>query len=168
MRMGTRRHATIVIIGVALALAGCAIAPSREVLSVHDADSTMVSDCTFVGDVTGTSAALALGSANRIQSAKDDARTQAAKLGACTLARSLPTATPIVAHARRSESYPARMRVQRLSTAQHRGILVTWRNGPRPARAAWPSLSALLGRVLVIGAISLAIHYVTPLLAGLF
>ncbi|WHZ19026.1 MAG: hypothetical protein OJF55_001175 [Rhodanobacteraceae bacterium] len=67
---------------VAIALAGCAVTPSRDALTVHDADAAMVSQCAFVGDVTGTSAALALGSANRIESAKDDARTQAAKLGA--------------------------------------------------------------------------------------
>ena len=60
------------------------------------------------------------------------------------------------------------MRVQRLSTAQHRGILVTWRKAQRPARAAWPSVGALLGRVLVIGLTLLAIHYAPSLLAGLF
>jgi len=63
-------------------LTACAAAPSREALTVHDADAALVSHCKFVGDVTGTSAQLALGSANRIESAKDDARTQAAKLGA--------------------------------------------------------------------------------------
>lgn len=63
--------------------------------------------------------------------------------------------------------YTAAMRVQRLSTAQHHGILVTWRNGARP-RVPWPSAGAFLVRLFVIGATLLAIHYVPPLLAGIF
>ena len=76
--------------------------------------------------------------------------------------------TPIDAQAKRSESYPSAMRVQRLSTVQHRGILVTWRVAQQRARPAWPSVSALLGRALVIGLTLLAIHYGPSLLAGLF
>lgn len=77
--------AALVVCAVALVLSGCAATPSREALTVHDADAATVSHCRFLSDVTGTSAQLALGSANRISSAKDDARAQAAELGATAI-----------------------------------------------------------------------------------
>jgi len=56
------------------------------------------------------------------------------------------------------------MRVQRLATAQHRGILVTWRAHPIP----WAALGGYAWLVFVGGCTALAIHYAPSLLAGLF
>jgi len=60
--------------------------------------------------------------------------------------------------------YTSTMRVQRLSTAQHRGILVTWRAHPIP----WATLGGYAWLAFVAGCTALAIHYGPSLLAGFF
>ncbi|MGH8148133.1 MAG: DUF4156 domain-containing protein [Rhodanobacteraceae bacterium] len=65
-----------------LLLGGCAVAPSREALAVKDADPAMVSGCTFVGYVTGTSGWSGLAAGAGESNAQNEAREKAAKLGA--------------------------------------------------------------------------------------
>jgi len=63
-------------------LAGCAAAPSRGALTVHDADSAMVARCTFVGYVSGTSGWSGIAADAGEANAQNEAREKAAKLGA--------------------------------------------------------------------------------------
>lgn len=71
-----------VTLAILLALGGCAVTPSREALSVRDADAAMVTGCQYVGNVTGTSGWGGLASGAGIANARNEARTQAATLGA--------------------------------------------------------------------------------------
>ena len=65
-----------------VALAGCAEAPPRAALAVHDADSAMVQGCQFVGYVTGTSGWSGLAADAGESNAQNEAREKAGKLGA--------------------------------------------------------------------------------------
>lgn len=75
-------YAKVVVLGCMLALAACAVTPTREALSVQDADVGMVSACRFVGNVTGMSGWGGLASDAGIANAKNEARVKAARLGA--------------------------------------------------------------------------------------
>lgn len=63
-------------------LTACAAAPSREALTVHDADAAMVSHCKFVGYVSGTSGWSGLAAGAGESNAQSEAREKAARLGA--------------------------------------------------------------------------------------
>lgn len=67
---------------VTIALAGCAVTPSHEAMAVHDADAAMVSDCTFVGYVTGSSGWSGVAGDTGEANAQNEACEKAAKLGA--------------------------------------------------------------------------------------
>jgi hypothetical protein len=67
---------------IALSLAGCAVTPTHAVAAVHDADVTMISGCTFVGYVSGTSGWSGLGADAGEANAQNEAREKAAQLGA--------------------------------------------------------------------------------------
>lgn len=77
-----RSPARIVILAVALVLGACAVTPTHEAMAVHDADAVMVSDCTFVGYVTGTSGWSGVAGDAGEANAQNEAREKAAKLGA--------------------------------------------------------------------------------------
>lgn len=74
------------MLGIACAavvvLAGCTAVPSREALTVHDADSAMVQGCQFVGYVSGTSGWSGLAADAGESNAQNEAREKAARLGA--------------------------------------------------------------------------------------
>lgn len=75
-------HRMLVACAMALVLAGCAATPSREALTVHDADAAMVSGCKFVGYVSGTSGWSGVAGDAGEANAQNEAREKAAKLGA--------------------------------------------------------------------------------------
>ncbi|HEX5960740.1 MAG TPA: DUF4156 domain-containing protein [Rhodanobacteraceae bacterium] len=68
-----------------IALAGCAVTPTREALAVQDADAAMVKGCAFVGEVTGTSGWGGLAASAGEANAQNEAREKAAKLGATNI-----------------------------------------------------------------------------------
>jgi len=61
---------------------GCAVAPSAAAASVKDADAPTVSACKYVGDVQGSSGWGNLAASTGMENAKNEARENAAKLGA--------------------------------------------------------------------------------------
>lgn len=67
---------------VTVALTGCAVTPTHEAMAVQDADAAMVSGCTFVGYVTGTSGWSGVAGDAGEANAQNEAREKAAKLGA--------------------------------------------------------------------------------------
>lgn len=72
----------VVVLSVLGSLAGCATAPSREAVAVHDADAAMVKGCAFVGTVVGHSKLSGMFEATGEEHAQIDAREKAAQLGA--------------------------------------------------------------------------------------
>lgn len=73
----------LVLIGVlVILLAGCATTPSPAAQNIMDADHSMVSSCKFIGSVSGSSGWGNLAASTGISNAKNEARAQAAKLGA--------------------------------------------------------------------------------------
>ena len=67
---------------VILILFGCATAPSPKASNIQDADYRQVKNCRFVGDVYGSSGWGNLAASTGIQNAKNEAREQAAAIGA--------------------------------------------------------------------------------------
>jgi hypothetical protein len=68
---------------VALLLCACATAPSERAAGVKDADPRMVEACTYMGEVEGTSIWGGPGGHGAaVSNSKNEARDQAAKLGA--------------------------------------------------------------------------------------
>ena len=65
---------------VVFSLAGCAASEAAN--HVRDADERMVANATYLGDVSGTSGWGNLAASAGIANAKNEAREQAAKLGA--------------------------------------------------------------------------------------
>ena len=65
-----------------LMLMGCATAPSPQAVAVRDADQKMVESCEFVGDVTGASGWGGIAASVGTKNAQNEARDQAAGLGA--------------------------------------------------------------------------------------
>lgn len=65
-----------------LVLVGCATAPSPQAMAVRDADAKMVEGCQYLGDVTGTSGFGGLVASVGTKNAQNEARDQAAGLGA--------------------------------------------------------------------------------------
>ncbi len=63
-------------------LSGCATTPSPRALSIQDADYRKVENCQFIGDVHGSSGWGNLAASTGIQNAKNEAREQAAAMGA--------------------------------------------------------------------------------------
>lgn len=63
-------------------LVGCATTLSPAAQSIMDADQTMIEGCKFIGSVSGTSGWGNLAASTGIKNAKNEARGQAAKLGA--------------------------------------------------------------------------------------
>ena len=80
--MDMRSPARIGILAVTLAMGACVVTPTHEAMAVHDADAAMVSDCTFVGYVTGTSGWSGVAGDAGEANAQNEAREKAAKLGA--------------------------------------------------------------------------------------
>lgn len=74
------------IVALAIAFAtlaeGCAVAPSAAAVSVKDADPSTVATCKYVGDVQGSSGWGNLAASTGMENAKNEARENAAKLGA--------------------------------------------------------------------------------------
>lgn len=70
------------LILINIGLFGCATKLSPEGMVIKDADLNLVSNCEFVGSVSGTSGWGNLASSTGIYNAKNEAREQAAKLHA--------------------------------------------------------------------------------------
>lgn len=63
-------------------LPGCATSLSATAGKVQDADITIVGKCSFLGDVQGSSGWGNLAASTGMQNAKNEAREQAAEMGA--------------------------------------------------------------------------------------
>ena len=63
-------------------VSGCAVAPSTAASHVLEADAQMVVSCKFVGEVQGSSGWGNLAASAGMNNAKNEARDNAAKLGA--------------------------------------------------------------------------------------
>jgi Domain of unknown function (DUF4156) len=68
----------IILVGVF----GCATTLSPAAQNIRPADYSMVKDCTFLGDVQGSSGWGNLAASQGMQNAKNEAKEQAAQLGA--------------------------------------------------------------------------------------
>jgi len=63
----------------------CAVAPSSTAARVQDADAKMVASCKYLGEVQGSSGWGNLAASAGMENAKNEARENAAKLGATHL-----------------------------------------------------------------------------------
>ncbi len=63
-------------------LASCAVAPSPAASRVQEADAQMVASCKYVGEVQGSSGWGNLAASAGMENAKNEARENAARLGA--------------------------------------------------------------------------------------
>ena len=72
----------IIMVSSLLFIIGCATTQSGSAARVRDADMKTVQNCQFVGDVHGTSGWGNLAASAGIQNAKNEAREQAATMGA--------------------------------------------------------------------------------------
>lgn len=71
------------VVAATLMLGACSTAPTERAAQVKDADAKMVEACTYVGDVEGTSIWGGPGGHGAaMNNSKNEARDQAAKLGA--------------------------------------------------------------------------------------
>lgn len=77
-------NAKFVLITTPLAflLASCATTPSPAAQNVLDADQAMIENCKFMGSVSGSSGWGNLAATTGVNNAKNEARGQAARLGA--------------------------------------------------------------------------------------
>lgn len=69
-------------VAAAFFASGCAVAPSTAASRVQEADAQMVASCKFVGEVQGSSGWGNLAASAGMENAKNEARENAAKLGA--------------------------------------------------------------------------------------
>ena len=67
-------------------LISCATKLSEQAAMIKDIDIMKTNDCTYVGDVDGTSGLGELSASTGISNAKNEAREKAAKLGATHIA----------------------------------------------------------------------------------
>ncbi len=74
--------ATLIMLIGSTAISGCATTKSTMAAKVLEADENVVSQCKYLGDVTGTSGWGNLASSSGINNAKNEALEQATKLGA--------------------------------------------------------------------------------------
>lgn len=81
MRTIVLTTAVILLLG-SLPFMGCATTKSAMAAKVLQADERMVSNCKYLGDVTGTSGWGNLAASTGINNAKNEALEQAARLGA--------------------------------------------------------------------------------------
>ena len=65
-----------------LCLSGCAVAPSAFASRVQEADAQMIASCKYIGEVQGSSGWGNLAASAGMENAKNEARENAAKLGA--------------------------------------------------------------------------------------
>jgi hypothetical protein len=73
----------LVLAAAAFTLSACSTAPSQRAAQIKDADEKMVEACTYVGEVEGTSIWGGPGGHGAaMNNSKNEARDQAAKLGA--------------------------------------------------------------------------------------
>lgn len=72
----------VLITTLAFLLGGCATTPSPAAQNVMDADQAMIESCKFIGSVSGSSGWGNLAASTGIINAKNEARGQAARLGA--------------------------------------------------------------------------------------
>lgn len=72
----------VLIAAIVFLFAGCATTPSPAVQNVLDADQAMIESCKFIGSVSGSSGWGNLAASTGINNAKNEARGQAARLGA--------------------------------------------------------------------------------------
>ncbi len=70
------------LVTTTLFISGCAVAPSAAASHVLEADAKMVASCKFVGEVQGSSGWGNLAASAGMSNAKNEARDNAAKLGA--------------------------------------------------------------------------------------
>ena len=70
------------IILMCLALSGCATTLSSQAMRIHDADSNMIRNCKYIGEVHGSSGWGNIAASTGIQNAKNEAREQASAMGA--------------------------------------------------------------------------------------
>lgn len=70
------------LLSITFMLSGCATSLSPRAVNVKDADFRIVESCQFVGDVHGSSGWGNLAASTGIQNAKNEAREQAASMGA--------------------------------------------------------------------------------------
>ncbi len=83
--MTTCKAATFFLCAAVLAcicLSGCAVAPSAAASRVQEADAQMVASCKYIGEVQGSSGWGNLAASAGMENAKNEARENAAKLGA--------------------------------------------------------------------------------------
>ena len=78
------RNGLVICLAIAAAtfLNGCATAPSAAAARVQEADTNMVASCRYLGDVQGSSGWGNLAASAGMENAKNEARENAAKLGA--------------------------------------------------------------------------------------
>ena len=72
----------ILLVVALLLMAGCTTSLSTRAMKVQDADITIMERCKFVGDVQGSSGWGNLAASAGMQNAKNEAREQAAEMGA--------------------------------------------------------------------------------------
>jgi hypothetical protein len=71
-----------ILVLVSTLFTGCASAPSPSASRIHDADTSMVTNCKYVGEVQGSSGFGNLAASAGMENAKNEAREQATKLDA--------------------------------------------------------------------------------------
>jgi hypothetical protein len=77
------KHKTIYVLLIfSVLVTGCATSLSKEGHSVQAADERMVANCTFLGEVQGSSGWGNLAASQGMQNARNEAQEEAAKLGA--------------------------------------------------------------------------------------
>jgi uncharacterized protein YcfL len=72
----------ILILIALLLMTGCTTSLSARAVKVQDADMTIMERCKFVADVQGSSGWVNLAASAGMQNAKNEAREQAAEMGA--------------------------------------------------------------------------------------
>jgi hypothetical protein len=96
----------LILVGTML-LSACATAPSERAASVKDADPKMVETCTYLGEVEGTSMFGGPGGHGAaVNNSKNEARDQAAAMGATHVVWNNMTESTLTAVAGRAYKCP--------------------------------------------------------------
>lgn len=76
------KRSIFLLVATLLLTTGCTTSLSARAAKVQDADMTIIERCKFVGDVQGSSGWGNLAASAGMQNAKNEAREQAAEMGA--------------------------------------------------------------------------------------
>ena len=71
-----------VLVFISLVLSGCATTLSSQAMRIHDADTNMIGNCNYIGEVHGSSGWGNIAASTGIRNAKNEAREQASAMGA--------------------------------------------------------------------------------------